>query len=419
VIRSSREARADPEKYDDDFESFVFWMLGCFIGMFIIFVTFVPSGRLALIAYLRSVWEGEARKNDPTISTVDKYEELKSRMDPKSTNFIAPGNIYRVTAVMHPGVIGFRSWFLHFLGALVCAFIQLYVSVRIISDFSTEWECIGLKSPTWYSNNALDFLAMLAFTATLNLMFSGKASENIIDDVEANVYILTHQAPPPTKQVTFDLPNIAGAIAESAAEAGRAWNSPRSNNSSNSLLGTTILGTSTQRSADVDYPGRKKGALTKLPTQSPADPMSVPASEVYSPECLKNPDNLYVQEYIWCFISLAINVSTSLMLQVVFALRMMTFSGNLESVVSVAIVLYFIFQLDSTLMDLDPALRPKYRQEVLRRTAERKDKPMWLMRIGALSRSMSTITGWCCLVAYVLLRWRSRRTGMVIGSASR
>jgi len=284
----------------------------------------------------------------------------------------------RVTAVMHPSVIGFRSWCFYVLAAVACGFIQLFVSIRIILDFSMEWECVGFKSASWYSSNAQDFLAMLTFTATLNLVFCGKAAENVVADAEANFYILTHQAPPISKQVTFALPDIAGAVVDGAG----------------SFLGTRSLGTTTTQ-------------------------RSVPAPDKYVPEFLKNPDNLYVQEFMWCLISLVINLVTSILLQVVFVLRMMTFKGNLESIVSLAILLYFIFQLDGNLMDLDPALRPKYRLEVLRRTVERKNKLVWLNRIGAVSRAMSSLTGGCCLVAYVVLRWRSRRTGAVIGGASR
>eukprot|EP00419_Tripos_fusus_P090892 CAMPEP_0172872394 /NCGR_PEP_ID=MMETSP1075-20121228/92608_1 /TAXON_ID=2916 /ORGANISM="Ceratium fusus, Strain PA161109" /LENGTH=533 /DNA_ID=CAMNT_0013722717 /DNA_START=96 /DNA_END=1697 /DNA_ORIENTATION=+ len=371
VQRSSPKAQAVPEQFDDAFESVVLSLLGGFIGIFIFVIATVPSCRLAFGKYLKSLWRGEVRKEQDSGNPADKEEELKSRMDPRSLNFIAPGNIYRVTAVMHPGIIGFRPWCVNLFTALTCAFIQVYVTVRIISDFFNDWECLGLKSPAWYSRHAADFIAMLLFTATLNLMFSGKAAENIIDDAEANFYILTHQAPPASEQDPFVLPDIAG------AEEGRAF-------SSSSHLGTT---------------------------------RRVPASEGYIPEFLKNEENLRVQEYFWCLTSQIINASTSLLCQVVFALRMMTFSGNLEAVVSVAIVLYFIFQLDGTLMDLDPSLRPKYRLEVLRRTVEQKDHPVWLRRMGAFSRATSTITGWCCLVAYVLLRWRSHSTGEVLGGS--
>lgn len=122
-----------------------------------------------------------------------------------------------------------------------------------------------------------------------------------------------------------------------------------------------------------------------------------------------------VNEYVWCTFSMVMNISMSVMLQLVMFLKVATFTGTMESVAVVAISLYFVFDLDTKVMEIDPKLKPKYRRQVVAQTVERDYKPMWLMKMAAVAIALVRATVPFGLLGIVLFSWRHRETGMVIG----
>jgi len=123
-----------------------------------------------------------------------------------------------------------------------------------------------------------------------------------------------------------------------------------------------------------------------------------------------------INKYFWCVSSMALNVWTSLLCQAIFILKIMTYSGQgLESIVTMSVVIYFIFGLDSLIMDIDPKLRPNYRQAVLARSEVCAYEPIWLKVLAELARVLSKWSGYFGLLGYLVLRWRNRFTGEELG----
>jgi hypothetical protein len=133
--------------------------------------------------------------DDDTATQEDKDAELANRLDPKSPDFIAPGNIYRVLAILHPGKIGFVQWGKYASKALICGYMQIFIPWKIIVGTFQEWEFEGIKSPLWFANNALTFASMCASLLSVCNLFAGKCAENIKVGQEANFFILSHEEP--------------------------------------------------------------------------------------------------------------------------------------------------------------------------------------------------------------------------------
>lgn len=116
-------------------------------------------------------------------------------MDPMSPHFIAPGNIYRLLAVLHPGLIGFQAWFGYAFRGFICGYMQFYLPFNVITNVLTTWECVGIKSPLWFLANLTTFAAMATALGSLSSMFAGKCSKHVLHGAEANMYILSHYNP--------------------------------------------------------------------------------------------------------------------------------------------------------------------------------------------------------------------------------
>merc|ERR1719511_240768 len=99
-------------------------------------------------------------------------------MDPKSENFICPGNIYRLLAVLHPGILGWVAWFKLGFKALICAYMQLYLPFTFIRGTLAEWHLKGIKSPIWFMNEAFTFATMFAALASVCNLFQNKCANS-------------------------------------------------------------------------------------------------------------------------------------------------------------------------------------------------------------------------------------------------
>mmetsp|Transcript_27867 Transcript_27867/g.89743 ORF Transcript_27867/g.89743 Transcript_27867/m.89743 type:complete len:261 (+) Transcript_27867:98-880(+) len=117
-------------------------------------------------------------------------------MDPASTDFIAPGNIYRVLAVVSPTEIGLRKWFGLASKALICAYMQLYIPVSILKNEFEHWHLTGVKSPIWFMENDMAFAASFGALASVCTLFTGRCAQQVRTGAAANRHILTHMEPP-------------------------------------------------------------------------------------------------------------------------------------------------------------------------------------------------------------------------------
>jgi len=214
--------------------------------------------------------------------------------------------------------------------------------------------------------NAGTFATMFGSLAALCHLFAARCSENIRRGAQANFYILTHAKAPRSDIESTQLPL-------SSDNEGKRLLSPREikRNPSHEHLGLPV------------------------PTWGPRV--------------------LAFNEYLWCTFSMVMNISMSVLLQVVMFLKVATFTGTMESVAVVAVSLYFVFDLDSKVMESDSKLKPKYRRQVISQTVEREYKPMWFLRMASVSIALVRSSVPIGLLSIVLFSWRNRATGMVIG----
>merc|ERR1712093_664645 len=88
-------------------------------------------------------------------------------------------------------------------------------------------------------------------------------------------------------------------------------------------------------------------------------------------------------------------------------LKIATYTGNISEVATVAVSLYFIFDLDAKVMDSDPKLRPRYRLTVLKQTLEKDYKPYWLLTMSAVAKSIMGLFTPFGLAMILLVSWKN------------
>merc|ERR1712203_982755 len=97
-------------------------------------------------------------------------------------------------------------------------------------------------------------------------------------------------------------------------------------------------------------------------------------------------------ELFWCTMSSVLDIIVSLLCQVIFIMEVGVCEiHDVETVVTIAIALYFIFELDDRIMDIDPHNRTRYRREVLRSTIEDEEESKIKMR---WVKSMAAVGVW-------------------------
>lgn len=313
--------------------------------------------RSTTIQSFYDVWNGNL-EDIADMTPEEINEERKDKMDPNTPGFIAPGNIYRCLAVNHPGVIGYRRWGQIAFKALISAYMQLYIPYRIMKHTLEDWTLLGIKSPLWFASNAGTFASMMAALLSLCNMFANKCVMNIIKGAEANFYILSHERP----------------------------------------QGGGTLSRST--------PVEGQGFLAAAPGYVPLNKIEWPQPPRWV---------IRINEYFWCCLSLAVNISMSFLLQITMFLKVATFTGAVEHVAVVAVSLYFVFDLDDKVLEADDKLKMKYRKEVLSQTGERAYKPKWMPSIAMLSAAILKGIVPIGLLSIILFSWKNVHHGTVIG----
>jgi len=181
----------------------IYTVCGVVIGIvcWLCFTCCIPDNRHKFFKKVEDIFSGskihdfgdDVEEDDEDGDHVER--EKSARMDPMSPHFIAPGNIYRLLAVLHPGLIGFQAWFGYAFRGFICGYMQFYLPFNVITNVLTTWECVGIKSPLWFLANLTTFAAMATALGSLSSMFAGKCSKHVLHGAEANMYILSHYNP--------------------------------------------------------------------------------------------------------------------------------------------------------------------------------------------------------------------------------
>lgn len=324
---------------------------------FILYTLLVPSARANTRRQVQKIFAGDLEEDEDDLTEQEKQKEMEERLDPNSANFIAPGNIYRLLAVLHPGEIGFQNYFNIAFKAFVCAYMQVFLPVKIMINVFEEWSINGIKSPMYFIVDGQIFFAKFIALSSLCNLFASRCGENIVTGAQANFYILTHQYPTPSSEAGQD-------------------------DSQTGLLSVAASG--------------------KVP--------SARETERAFAKSIMTPFLIMLNEYFWCIISMLLNFSMSLLLFFCMFLKIATYTGDAQHVAVVLVSLYFVFELDAKVMESDPKLRPSYRRMVLKQTEKRSYSPLWLNTIAGLAQTIIASLTPIGLLMLILVSWRSGDT---------
>lgn len=190
----------------------VMLVVGIIIGLYVVFEIGHPGSREDIRDLFDKLYP---RVDDPYTKYVDYQESIDERyrdvpifskddwtdncndcLTPNSQSFIAPGNIYRVLAVLTPdhGVSTF-VWARWASQATIVAYMQFSVPMQILAHDLTKWECTGVKTPLWFVYNPM---VMSAFASLFSLFhaFAGKCVCSISDGARANYFIIANFCQP-------------------------------------------------------------------------------------------------------------------------------------------------------------------------------------------------------------------------------
>merc|ERR1740117_729387 len=160
--------------------------------------TYVPtkSGIESTSGYVRQGNLLAIRTPDAHLKAEDIVNEFLDKLDPKAAEFIAPGNIYRMIAILSPEIVGMR-WFVYLAQGLICCFTQIALPMGLITGILSQYKCDGLKRPEWYVNNLGLLGTEVIALISLSNIFYGRVRNEIVNGATANYYILTHRRPLP------------------------------------------------------------------------------------------------------------------------------------------------------------------------------------------------------------------------------
>jgi len=138
-------------------------------------------------------------EDDPHVTAEEKHKEeevLLQRMKIDSHDFIAPGNIYRLLAMLTPqSVGGWKNYLKYAANAFICSYMQLYLPWQLINGTLQHWRFLGIKSFFYFAGNVSDFMAAFVSLAALCTVVQGKCIQSVVEGAHANYYILTHHRP--------------------------------------------------------------------------------------------------------------------------------------------------------------------------------------------------------------------------------
>eukprot|EP00929_Paragymnodinium_shiwhaense_P074073 TRINITY_DN3788_c0_g1_i3.p1 TRINITY_DN3788_c0_g1~~TRINITY_DN3788_c0_g1_i3.p1 ORF type:complete len:524 (+),score=87.43 TRINITY_DN3788_c0_g1_i3:68-1639(+) len=352
-------------------QSFAHWIWAAFVFLLVSDIVwhavfyFYPAIQPDFFDEINDLLAGRLSPPDSFLTPEEVADWKAARMEYDSGDFVARGNIFRVLAVFEPRDpnVGWYRWSQYVIRGVLCAWMQLYLPYSMISEILGAWTFRGPKSIFWLSANFGQFLVMFVALGELASVFFGMAKKNFIKGAKANNFILSHHNP------------YRGAKAYS----------------------------------EVDGSGSPNASLGDLRS----------LVLVERPDWALGDKLFRAQQYFWCILSMTINFSMSLVLPLVFLLRAATYTGDATSIAIELTSLYFVFDLDTKIMDSDSGLEVRFRYVIKRQ------KAMGLRPENEHPKLMTRIVGFTqlCLdfsIKYLLLfalatAWEGE--GLVIGGS--
>lgn len=352
---------------DNAFSHYTLYVTGAILSLYIAYSLAFKCKRDSIKRRINGGFPSE--QPDSTAKKEEQEEMDKERLNPDSEKFVCPGNIYRLVAVMHPGIIGYSNWSSYVLKAGMCAYMQLYLPYSIICHCLSTWHFNNAKSPIYFAYNGCSFLTQFAALSNVCCLFAGTCAQTIEGDALACIHLVQHGEPPEEedKKVAEGEDNKVGAAPSSSAVA--------------PLL--------TDKPGDVEAPS--------------ADALALKAMQIIP---APNATLLMIIEVLPCAVNMFVTCASSIMLMAAMFLKIATFQGDIMNISIIAVSLYFVFQLDDKVMASDPLLRPRYRRRVLMQTVKNDKTASWIKYMAHFTVFIMEHCLPFGLMGVVLISWR-------------
>jgi len=217
---------------DKAFQSYTVYIVGGFAGLYTLWTAASRSRRQALVAKIKRTLAGDLHEEDPHMTEEEKKKEEEEKHDPASEHFVAPCEIYRFMAVMHPGVVGYPEYGSNAFQAGICAYMQVYLPVNIFLSTLVKWDFYGIKSPFWWVFNIVAFATKIAALGNVVSLFVSKNTVMLKQTAEAAWFLVTHDEPEPEKQTDASgaLSSVLGSVTSFAEQAEKGVEAARKEN---------------------------------------------------------------------------------------------------------------------------------------------------------------------------------------------
>jgi hypothetical protein len=187
---------------DKSFGGYMVWGIYIALGLKALQCCVMKKKRNKVKKALKDIAKGKIDDEDSDdeaagagLSKEEKEDIAKQRMNIDSEHFVAPPNVFRICAVLHPGKVGYPKYFQYCLQAGVTVYMQMFMPVKIIMDTLSAWKFGGVKSPIWFVSNAMTFLTTFAALASICKVFSTRCIKMMRDTVDGNDYLLAKNEP--------------------------------------------------------------------------------------------------------------------------------------------------------------------------------------------------------------------------------
>jgi hypothetical protein len=333
-IPDARGVRDWCQGVDDTFAHFTLYFLFLFFVCDLIWYGlfyFFPSLQPDYFDDVKDLWAGRLSPPDSFLTPEEVEDWKNARAEYDSEDFIAKGNIYRALALFEPRDpnVGWYRWSQYVLRAVICAWMQLYIPYTIISQTLDTWTFRGPKSIFWLGTNFGSFVAMFVALAELAIVFSARTSSHLIKGAKANNFILSH------------------------------YNPTRGNMSSVPTPQKPATSTSTPMADREPLVGEQQ---TPVLLGNVIGGLEVTLQPDWALD-----DRLFrYQQFFWCSVSMTCTFLVCIMLPTAFLLKAATYTGNVESIAVELTALYFIYDLDSRVMESDPQTDLRFRYVIKR-----------------------------------------------------
>lgn len=391
----------------------------CAVAIFSVFKKILLE-RESTIRQVKQIWHGKLQDNYD-LTTEEKNEKEADRMDPNSKAFIAPGNIFRVLAVLHPGIQGYGPWSKMASTAFLGAWLEIFVPYKIMMKTLDEWSINGIKSPLWVLEHFVTFAAMMGALTSISVLFTAKCVSNIEAGAAANFHILSHQGTNPQmtleelKEFKVELisyeAHLDGVSYKRQTSLKEFFSAPATKDVQHNAAAPATEDVQHNVAAPA-LEDVQQGIKSKL------QDMQQKFKQVFQQKFkLPYPPGWFIiaNAYFWCLLSMAVNISTNYLVQTSMILKVATFTGHIEDAALIALPLYFVFELDKKFLENDPELRKLYHLAVLEKTEPRAYKPTWLPSLAMIASGLLQASSSFVMLALLLVRWECGKTGTVIG----